>query len=303
MYAGFARELLQLIRCPDDGAPLLLDAEGDGPVRCGTLTCDRCETVYPVENGILNLLVHQDFDPVSAHEIKARDEDAGNYHNYCTKIGDRKEIPSTLAMMAGVAGKRVVELGCGTGRYSVRLGPEAAQFIGVDFSIHSLAILAAALPAGGSTGLVLADATRFRTAKGHFDLVLCAQLLQHVPSRAMRDELYRNVAAQLRSGGVFVCNAYHYHLSLRLLRQAREGRHESGIFYHRFTRGELTDEIGCHLEVSSARPISIHLPFSGTLRLNDVWLSRKIESVPLVNALGALMLVKAEKRQAAPKEN
>ena len=180
MYSGFARELLQLIRCPDDGAPLTLHAEGDGAVRRGTLTCDRCKTVYPIENGILNLLVHQDFDPVSAHEIKARDEDADNYHTYCTKIGDGKEIPSTLAMMAGVAGKRVVELGCGTGRYSLRLAPEAAQFIGVDFSIHSLALLADALPGVGSAGLVLADATRFRTKAGHFDLVLCAQLLQQI---------------------------------------------------------------------------------------------------------------------------
>lgn len=303
MYHGFARELLELIRCPNDGAPLQLETGSEPKVRFGTLRCGRCQGSYPIEEGILNLLPDQvGIDPESAHEIRARNDDAENYHRYCSEIGDGKEIPSTLALVGSLSGKRVVELGCGTGRYSVRLAREASAFIGVDFSIDSLRILARSLAAEGMNGLVLADATRFRTQEECFDLVLSAQVLQHLPSRALRDDLYRNVAAQLRPGGRFVCNAYHYHLSWRLHGFPREGHHESGIFFHRFTKGELAGEIGRHLTVQKAHPISIHLPFSRTLGLNDVWLSRLLEPVPWVNALGELMLVRAEKPRLDAKE-
>lgn len=297
MYLGFARELLQLIRCPQDEGVLLLPGGGDEAIRSGEVHCAQCGNVYPIRNGILDLMPGREvIDPISAHEIRSRDDEAENYHTYCTTTSDGKEIPPTLELVACVAGKKMVELGCGTGRYSARLSREASQFIGVDFSINSLAVLAKSLPSGGSTGLVRADATRFKTVTGHFDLVLSAQLLQHLPSPEKREDLYRNVARQLCSGGAFVCNAYHYHLSLRLTRQPREGYHESGIFYHRFTKQELAEEIGRHLQVESARPISIHIPFSASLRFNSVWLSRKLESVPLVNSLGELLLVKAQKR-------
>lgn len=301
MYAGFSLELLQQILCPIDAGTLVLEGARQDPVLNGSARCARCGLLYRVENGILLLLEHNQklMDPECVREAEARDVDAAKYHTYCSDVGDRKEIPPTLCMLGDVEGKRVLELGCGTGRYSVELAGKGASFTGVDFSHDSLKLLASAMPQGGRSGLVLADATKFQTLPHSFDLVLCAQVLQHLPTAALRDNLYAHVAQQLAPGGFFVCNAYHHHLGWRIQGLPKEGRHESGIFYHRFNRKELTGEIGRYLIVRKSHPISVHIPFSGRLGLNDLWLSRRLETVPILNNLGELMLVKAQKAPSA----
>lgn len=51
-------ELMDIVCCPVDKADLELDAEtrdGDEIIE-GTLTCTECGAVYPIEDGIPNLL-------------------------------------------------------------------------------------------------------------------------------------------------------------------------------------------------------------------------------------------------------
>lgn len=52
------RDLIQIVCCPADRARLVLEAvrEDDGEVVEGTLTCSECGFVYPIEDGIPNLL-------------------------------------------------------------------------------------------------------------------------------------------------------------------------------------------------------------------------------------------------------
>ncbi|MDE2765681.1 MAG: methytransferase partner Trm112 [Chloroflexota bacterium] len=52
------RDLLDILACPDDKSPLALAAEqeADGEVVSGALTCAACGAVYPIEDGIPNLL-------------------------------------------------------------------------------------------------------------------------------------------------------------------------------------------------------------------------------------------------------
>ena len=51
-------DLMDIICCPVDKAELELDVETaeDGDVIEGTLTCTECGEVYPIEDGIPNLL-------------------------------------------------------------------------------------------------------------------------------------------------------------------------------------------------------------------------------------------------------
>ncbi len=51
-------DLLEILACPEDKATLQLhvEIEEDGEVLLGTLTCDQCGFVYPIEQGIPNLL-------------------------------------------------------------------------------------------------------------------------------------------------------------------------------------------------------------------------------------------------------
>ena len=52
------RDLIDILACPDDKAPLALEveqADGDDVVN-GSLTCSRCNAVYPIRDSIPNLL-------------------------------------------------------------------------------------------------------------------------------------------------------------------------------------------------------------------------------------------------------
>ena len=52
------QELVDILACPVDKAPLELriDQEAGGEVLSGGLRCTRCGHLYPIEEGIPNLL-------------------------------------------------------------------------------------------------------------------------------------------------------------------------------------------------------------------------------------------------------
>jgi len=52
------RDLMDILVCPLDKETLELavDAEDDDEILSGTLTCTECGEVYPIEDGIPNLL-------------------------------------------------------------------------------------------------------------------------------------------------------------------------------------------------------------------------------------------------------
>jgi len=52
------RDLLDVICCPNDKGELTLavESEAAGEIVKGTLTCTVCHHVYPIEDGIPNLL-------------------------------------------------------------------------------------------------------------------------------------------------------------------------------------------------------------------------------------------------------
>ena len=51
------RELMNILACPMCKGDLKLEVEkGDGEVITGTLYCAKCDELYPIEDGIPNLL-------------------------------------------------------------------------------------------------------------------------------------------------------------------------------------------------------------------------------------------------------
>lgn len=65
------RDLLDILVCPEDKAPLDLAVveEADDAIVTGTLTCTECGFAYPIEQGIPNLL------PPAMHEDGVMDAD------------------------------------------------------------------------------------------------------------------------------------------------------------------------------------------------------------------------------------
>ena len=82
--------------------------------------------------------------------------------------------------LGAFAGKRLLNVGCGTGGFNVAAERAGAQTWGIDASLDAVAIcgLRRELGAGGRYSSAAAEALPFRD--GAFDLVVCLSTLEHV---------------------------------------------------------------------------------------------------------------------------
>ena len=89
-------------------------------------------------------------------------------------------------------GRRVLDLGCGKGRFAARLREGGAGVVGLDLSAAMLA---------GAAGLdrVLASARRLPFADGAFDAVVAVEVFEHLTAL---DSVLGEVRRVLRPGGI-----------------------------------------------------------------------------------------------------
>lgn len=299
MPFGFSEKLIAATICQKDGGQLILNKiiqADDKKIINGDLRCVSCGKVYEIKQGILNLLDGQlGLDEILQTEIKARDIAAENYDK---KLAGRydKEIPSTIKELGELDNKKIIEYGCGTWRLTTEI-LSCSEILAVDFSRNSLLILADKIKKE-NIGLVLADVSQLKTKENHFDLALAAQVLEHIPRLQQRKIFLENVFSSLRSGGRFVCSAYHQDLRRRLKKQTSEGRHQSGIFFHFFTSKEIFKEFTGIFKIKRNKIIDITLPLEVKFGLSKFFkgkVSRFLENIPVLNTLGHLVLVTAIK--------
>jgi SAM-dependent methyltransferase len=103
-------------------------------------------------------------------------------------------------------GTRVLDVGCGVGRWSRLLAARGAQVTGIDLSPTMIAEAerrAAAQELGGNCRFLVRDLATLDAGE-KFDLVLSVTVLQHIlDATALRDSLQR-MADHLAEGGVLV---------------------------------------------------------------------------------------------------
>lgn len=254
------RSLLPLLISPDGGGPLALSVtreEGEEILE-GCLTDSRSRD-YPIEQGIPRLLPVSLLDAQKS-EIAARDAQVGDYDRMAfLSLFGQIEIPLTRRALGAQAGERVLEAGCGTGRMTRRLAADV-DLISVDFSFQSLRVNQAKLRAAGlgHVPLVQADLCRLPFADGIFDRVVSCQVLEHVPGSDARRQAVTSLARVVRPGGRLALSAYKHSLLTRLFAQ-KEGEHDGGIPYFRFTRGELRAVLETAFAVESVTGILVYL--------------------------------------------
>ncbi len=101
----------------------------------------------------------------------------------------------------GLAGKRVVDVGCGGGILSESMAERGASVLGIDLGEKALGVAKLHKLESGATveyRLVAAEALAIE-APGAFDLVTCMELLEHVPDPA---SIVAACAALVKPGGV-----------------------------------------------------------------------------------------------------
>ncbi|MGH8850818.1 MAG: bifunctional 2-polyprenyl-6-hydroxyphenol methylase/3-demethylubiquinol 3-O-methyltransferase UbiG [Casimicrobiaceae bacterium] len=109
------------------------------------------------------------------------------------------------AQCGGLAGKTVVDIGCGGGILAEAMGEAGASVVGIDLSEPALAV--ARLHQLESKSSVayrqIAAEVLSREQPAVFDLVTCMELLEHVPDP---ESMIAACARLVRPGGTVVCS-------------------------------------------------------------------------------------------------
>ncbi len=116
------------------------------------------------------------------------------------------EGPAVMGMIGPVAGLRVLDLGCGTGRHALAMVGAGAKVVGLDASAAMLDV-ARSKPGAGSVAWVRGSLPGpLPIGSAGFDRVILGLVAEHVERV---DRLMIEVARVLRPGGLCVLSALH----------------------------------------------------------------------------------------------
>ncbi|HUP71165.1 MAG TPA: methyltransferase domain-containing protein [Acidimicrobiales bacterium] len=299
--------LLPLLACPVDGlGPLVLDVkdgeggEGGARVAAGTLTCPGCGRRYLITRGIPDLCElagDPDETAIKQQEVSARDEEAASYELMFTGYQTAAERGAILARLALQPTHRVLEVGCGTGRITRAVAGECAELVAVDFSMHALRQLQHQLGDRPDIHLLRADANKLPFCPSAcFQRIVSSQVLEHLPSPALRNAFFASSRRLLAPDGRLVLTTYNHSRQKRSAGVPKEGRHDSGVYYFCYGAAELAAALRPFFAVDEVCGVRNRLVPARVLervgRLGpalDVLVSR----TPVSRATGHLLLVRA----------
>ncbi len=253
--------LLPLLASPETGSLLILTVRqrSGEDITDGSLS-DDAGNVYPIQDGIPRLLPLALLDAqkseIAARDAQVSDYDAMAFLNHFGRI----EIPLTLRALRPLPTDCLLEAGCGTGRMTRVLASAVRELVAIDFSFESLRVNRRKLLAAGATNvhLVQADLCRLPFASSAFDRIVSCQVLEHVPSSDARAAAVSSLHATLKPGGTLALSAYKHSLLTRAFSQ-KEGSHDGGIPFFRFTRSEMRDTLGAKFQVHSITGALVYL--------------------------------------------
>ena len=116
------------------------------------------------------------------------------------------EEPVTLELIGQVQGKRVLDLGCGTGRYCALLADREALVIGIDCSKKMMEQAKKNVSARSRIELHHGTIDRVDFPDQHFDLVVSALTLNHMPAL---EPTLREAVRVLKDSGMLIISDIH----------------------------------------------------------------------------------------------
>jgi 2-polyprenyl-6-hydroxyphenyl methylase/3-demethylubiquinone-9 3-methyltransferase len=136
------------------------------------VTLNKSANADPAELAKFSALAHRWWDPTSEfkplHDINPL------------------RLEYIVARCGGLAGKRVLDVGCGGGILADAMAERGAQVTGIDLSEKAIAVAKLHQLESGTTAeyRVVAGEALATETPGAFDVVTCMELLEHVPDPA-----------------------------------------------------------------------------------------------------------------------
>mgnify|MGYP002778206389 CR=1 FL=1 len=185
----------------------------------------------------------RDFERIES-ERQARDDQAEDYDQMISmKVLGVVEIPAYKRALTAETDSVLLEAGCGTGRLTHIFSEIAPEVVAVDMSRESV-VRNRARHFGKTRNpvhYIHADLTHMPLKDGVFGRCAHAGVYEHIPSRELRLQFLSHARRTMKNEGVLMLSAYRYGGLTKLFE--KEGEHEGGIPFFRFTPEELKSEV------------------------------------------------------------
>lgn len=174
-------QLTSLLVCPTCRVPLnveVTERKGD-EIRAGFLDCPKCASRFPIRAGIPRFVSSDQYVSTFSFEWK-------KWRRTQFDTASRRTSESTFAASTGrrpgeLAGKLVLDAGCGTGRYMDLAARAGAEVVGVDLSL-AIEVAQENLGRFQNCHFIQANLLRLPFAAESFDFAYSIGVLHHTPN-------------------------------------------------------------------------------------------------------------------------
>lgn len=192
----------------------------------------------------MNFAMHGSIEKIKKKERDKRDEEAAGYIDFVEKVyGPFRSMAYTATVLhfLQLRGNQVwLDAGSGVGRLSLELASRVAKVVCVDHSSASLKELEKNARQKQLSNLETAqsDICNYPGESGHFDGILCSEVLQHVPTHKERIRGVENLYRMLKPGGHCLINVIRWRDSKGEEKEGYWGK-DQDIYRNYFTREEM----------------------------------------------------------------
>lgn len=273
-------------------------------IESGELRCPSCGKRYPIIDGIPDMICFEEFDPIAQikmKEIEVRDREAPVERKFYSDYMWYGEIPPVLKLLKLSDEDILLELGCGSGRFTGIYSRRCTVFA-VDFSLRALQECKKNSDGKSTLHLIRANIEYLPFLKNRFNKIVSTQVMCYLPEKA-RFKSYAEIIRVLHDNGSFVMTVYNYNQIKKRDGFPKEFFSPAGIYNFYFTRKELVTELERFFNIDFLGGIlhfidmgtSLAMKFKNKMRIIDY----VIEKTPLSSFISFLHLVKCTKKETS----
>ncbi|WCJ57816.1 methyltransferase domain-containing protein [Fontisphaera persica] len=205
-------EHLELLACPECRGDLQLSpgaAMVEGRIERGELACVRCARRYPIQRFIPRFVPSENY--AAGFGFEWLQHARTQYDSYTGVPVSEKRFFEETRWPRDLRGERMLEVGCGSGRFTEQAARTGAMVVSIDYSV---AVEACHASNGRLPNVLVAqgDIYRLPVRFDFFDKLYCFGVLQHTPQP---EQAFMALPRHLKPGGRLAVDVYKRNDSLR----------------------------------------------------------------------------------------